>query len=142
MTKYKQGIFKPRNPHKYRGNPTNIIYRSSWELRAMVYFDKNDDIVEWSSEELFIPYRSPADNRVRRYFPDFLIKTINNEKILIEIKPKIQTLPPEKGKKKKKRYLNEVITYGINKAKWDAAESYCNKKCWRFEILTERELPL
>lgn len=142
MSRYKQGYFKPRNPHKYKGNPTNIFYRSSWELRAMIYFDKNPDIVEWSSEEVVVGYRSPIDNRARRYFPDFVVKTINKETIMIEVKPKKETEAPVKGKKKPKRYITEVANYGINSAKWEAAKQYCAKKGWRFEILTEHQLPL
>ena len=73
-----KGRFKPRYPKKYLGNPTNIIYRSSWELKAMNYFDRNINIIEWSSEEIPIPYKSPIDGRWHRYFPDFYIKV--NEK--------------------------------------------------------------
>ena len=60
MGSYK-GFFKPKNPIKYKGDPTNIIYRSSWEQRCMVYFDLNLNVLEWQSEEFFIPYKSPID---------------------------------------------------------------------------------
>ena len=72
------GKFRPRHPKKYKGDPTNIIYRSLWERKFMVYCDKNDAILEWASEEIAIPYRSPVDNRVHRYFPDFYIKVQEN----------------------------------------------------------------
>ena len=71
MGKTYKGVFKPKNPSKYRGDPTNIIYRSRWELLFMRYLDNNSGIKEWASEELIIPYRSPIDGRVHRYFPDF-----------------------------------------------------------------------
>ena len=57
------GRFTPRNPSKYVGDSTNIIYRSSWECRLMDWFDRNPDIVSWASEELIIPYKSPVDNK-------------------------------------------------------------------------------
>ena len=120
-----KGKFRPTNPHKYNGDPTNIIYRSLWERKLMSYLDNHKDILQWSSEEFFIPYRSPVDRRLHRYFPDFWVKKrskdgqINN--ILIEVKPKKQTLPPEKKKRKTKGYIKEVMTYGINEAKWKAA---------------------
>ena len=61
-----QGYFKPKNPHKYKGDPTNIIYRSSWELKLMKYLDERKDVVKWGSEEIIIPYRSPIDGRVHK----------------------------------------------------------------------------
>ena len=79
MTKSKyKGIFKPYNPAKYRGNPTNIVYRSSWELKLMIHLDKHPDVIWWSSEEVTIPYISPIDGRPHRYFPDFIVHLKNN----------------------------------------------------------------
>ena len=140
MPKYNQGLFKPKNPQKYKGDPTNIVYRSGWELRLMSYFDLHGDVIWWASEERIIPYRSPVDNRVHRYFPDFLVhlKTRDgkHETVLVEVKPKAQTVPP-KQTVKSKRYINEVMTWGVNQAKWKAAEDYCKDRGWRFQIFTE-----
>ena len=66
--------YRPSNPQKYKGNPNNIVCRSSWERKFCSWCDKNDSIIEWASEEFFIPYVSPVDNRVHRYFPDFFIE--------------------------------------------------------------------
>ena len=138
------GKYKPAYPRKYKGNPTNIIYRSLWERKLMSYLDNHKDILQWSSEEFFIPYRSPVDRRLHRYFPDFWVKKrskdgqINN--ILIEVKPKKQTLPPEKKKRKTKGYIKEVMTYGINEAKWKAAIEFCKDRRWDFKIMTEDHL--
>ena len=144
MTRTYQGKFRPENPSKYKGDPTNIIYRSSWELRFMRYLDKHPNVVSWSSEEFFIIYRSPIDNKIHRYFPDFFVKLINKdgkeETLVVEIKPLYQTVPPEKKNKVTRTYLNEVRTYGINSAKWKAAEEFCKDRGWQFRIMTEREL--
>lgn len=147
-----KGIFKPLNPSKYKGNPTNIIYRSRWELMLMAKFDEHPEILEWSSEEVIIPYKCPTDNRVHRYFPDFWIKKKSSngtiEEILIEVKPYKETIPPKlqentsKGTKQNKRYLGEVLKWGKNSAKWNAAEAYCMKRGWTFMKITERELGL
>lgn len=143
MKRY-QGFFKPKNPSKYIGDPTNIVYRSSWELKLMLYLDTHKDIIEWGSEEIIIPYISPLDNKVRRYFPDFIIKKINRdgkkETALIEVKPAAQTKPPPKQEKITKRYITEVRTWGVNEAKWKAAEEYCKDRNWKFYIFTEKEL--
>jgi len=77
------GLFKPKNPQKYVGDPTNIVYRSSWECKVMSWLDRNPSIISWASEELIIPYKSPVDNRFHRYFPDFYIKSENK---IIEVK--------------------------------------------------------
>jgi len=139
-----RGKYHPTNPKKYRGNPSQVIYRSLWERKLMSYLDNHKDILQWSSEEFFIPYRSPVDRRLHRYFPDFWIKKrskdgqINN--ILIEVKPKKQTLPPEKKKRKTKGYIKEVMTYGVNEAKWKAAIEFCKDRRWDFKIMTEDHL--
>lgn len=139
------GKFRPSNYLKYKGDPTNIIYRSLWELKFMNYCDKNENILEWGSEEFFIPYRSPKDNKIRRYFPDFYIKfkerTGKIKRMVVEIKPYKQTQEPNRNPKKKtKNWMNEVVTYGVNQAKWKAAKEFCEDRQWEFKILTEHEL--
>lgn len=139
-----KGAFKPRNPSKYRGDPTTIIYRSSWELRLMSYLDSHPDVLEWASEEFCIPYRSPVDGKVHRYFPDFYIKKRSPsgeiESLVVEVKPESQTRAPMVQKKANKRYVREVMTYGINQAKWKAASLFCENRNWKFKIMTERDL--
>ena len=137
-----QGKFKPRNPDKYKGDPSNIVYRSSWELKAMLRFDQDSNVIWWQSEETVIPYRSPMDGKIHRYFVDFTIKT-KDKVMLIEVKPKSQTIPPvlKEGKSPKtKRYINEVCTWGVNDAKWKAAREYCKDRNYEFVILTEDNL--
>ena len=139
-----KGYFKPKNVNKYRGDPTNIIYRSRWELKFLAYLDANPEIVQYASEEFFIPYFSPIDQKYHRYFPDFWFKKSNGENVVVEIKPLRQTQPPDKGNKKEKTYLTEVTQYIINKSKWEAAEKYCNNKNppWKFILITEKELDI
>lgn len=139
-----KGFFKPSNPGKYKGDPTNIIYRSSWELKLMIYLDQHPDVISWASEEFFIPYRSPVDNKIHKYYPDFLVRKRNAqgvpETLLIEVKPAVQTKPPTVKKKATRRYVTEVKTYGVNNAKWKAAQDYCEDRKWKFVIMTEKEL--
>ena len=139
-----KGKFRPRVPKKYRGDYTNIIYRSSWELKFMKYCDTNKNILEWGSEEFFIPYMSPIDNRVHRYFPDFYIKVKEStgaiKKYIIEIKPNKQTKPPAKPKRQTKGYLREAYEYAKNQAKWKMAREFCADRQWEFKVVTEKEL--
>lgn len=141
-----KGTFRPKNPQKYKGNASNIVYRSRWELLLMTRLDEHPDVLQWSSEEVVVPYRSPMDGRIHRYFPDFLVKKRNHsnglvETVMIEVKPKAQTKPPEvKTGKPTKRYLNEVYTWGINSSKWKAAENYCKDRGWKFQIMHEDHL--
>jgi len=141
---YYKGRFSPKNPKKYAGDPTNIIYRSLWELKVMRYLDENTNILEWRSEEIAIPYISPLDNRYHRYFPDFIIKAKlpdgKTQTMMIEVKPKQQTKEPQKKKRITKGYITEVTTWGVNQAKWKAAEEYCLDRGWIFKILTEDEI--
>ena len=139
-----KGKYIPKNPQKYKGNPSQIIYRSLWERKFMVYCDNNPNVLEWQSEEFCIPYRSPIDNKVHRYFPDFFIKYKDvSGKIrssLIEVKPLRQCSPPSKPKRQTKKYLNEAYEYAKNQAKWKAAQDYCADRMWEFKVMTEKEL--
>lgn len=143
--KYHQGRFTPKNPEKYKGDSKNIIYRSSWELKFMRYCDRKENVLEWGSEEFFIPYFDPTTNKVRRYFPDFYMKVLDNtgvvKRYIVEIKPKKQTIKPQKTtKKKNKTYINEILNYEKNIAKWRAAEDFCESRKIYFKIITEYEL--
>ena len=139
-----KGRYKPSKPQKYKGDSDNIIYRSSWERRFMVYCDRSDNILEWGSEEIIIPYRSPLDGRMHRYFPDFYIKVKQSngsvKKMIIEVKPKAQCGPPAIPQRKTKRFITEVRTWGVNKAKWEAVIEWCNDRQMEFKILTEDHL--
>lgn len=139
-----KGRFTPRKPEKYKGDPKNIIYRSSWEKKCMIYFDNTDNIVWWSSEELIIPYYSPVDKRMHRYFPDFIIKVKRKDgsimTYVIEVKPFSQTQKPVQKTRRTKKFLQEAATYVVNQSKWKAAEEFCHEHGWQFKILTEKEL--
>ena len=139
-----KGKYQPSFPKKYKGDPTNIVYRSLWERTFMKYCDTNENIVEWFSEEICVPYRSPIDNKIHRYFPDFYIKVKESngsiKKYIIEIKPKKQTIEPQVQKRKTKGYIYEVYEYAKNQAKWKAAEEWCADRGYEFKILTEQDL--
>ena len=140
-----KGKYKVKNPAKYKGDPTKVIYRSSLELKFMNFLDTHSDVLEWNSEEIVVPYKSPIDNRWHRYFVDFWIRYKDRNGVirasLIEVKPHKQTLEPAKlVGKPTRRYLNEVMTWGVNQAKWKAATEYCLDRNWDFKLLTEKQL--
>ena len=141
-----RGKYYPSFPRKYKGDPTNIIYRSLWERKFMVYCDKNSKILEWGSEEIALPYISPHDSRVHRYCPDFYIKVQENtgkiKRYLIEVKPLKQTTKPKKPKRQTKGYIREAFEYARNQAKWKAAREYCADRMWEFKVITEKELDI
>lgn len=140
MPDYKQGKFKPKFPQKYKGDPTNIVYRSSYELKFMNYCDLNENVNEWKSEEFFIPYISPIDGKIHRYFPDFYIN-YKGKIIILEVKPqKDLKMPPTNPKKKTKSWAYSVKTWAINQAKWKAAREYCEDRNYEFRIFTEKDL--
>lgn len=143
-TQFKQGIYKPRNPNKYigQGFPT---YRSGWELKFFRWADMNENILHWGSENIIVPYISPIDQKVHRYFVDNFIvfkdKDGNKKKFLIEIKPSKQVSKPEvNNRKKKSTMLYEQTMWVTNQAKWEAAKKWAEKKGYQFIILTEKEL--
>ena len=146
MTKYLQGKYIVRNKKKYMGDYNNVVYRSSWELKFLAWCDNNPNVVEFSSEEIVIPYKSPVDGKYHRYFVDCFVKVKDNggnvKSYLIEIKPKKQTKEPQQQRRVTKRYITEVTTWGVNQAKWKAATEYCLDRNWEFKLITEDHLGL
>jgi hypothetical protein len=141
---YKQGIFNPKNPNKYKGS-LPIIYRSGLELKSFRYLDNNPNVLTWGSESIVIPYQSPADGKIHRYFVDLVAALKSKDgtikKLLIEVKPEKQTRPPTiTAKKKQKTMLYEKYQWAVNQAKWDAAKNWCKAKNYLFIILNEKHL--
>jgi hypothetical protein len=141
---YNQGRFQPKFPEKYVGDATNIVYRSSWELKFMNFADKNAQVIRWGSEEIILPYYSQVDNKMHRYYPDFVMLVEDNagqrKRYLVEIKPESQTVPPKPRSRVTRTYINELATYSVNTAKWNAADAWCKKNNMEFLILTEKHL--
>lgn len=143
---YIQGKFTPQNPSKYEGDVTTIFARSSWEMKFLIWCDRDPAVLKYSSEEVVVPYIKPTDNKVHRYFVDAKITvkdTAGNIKTyLIEIKPYSQTKPPVVKARKTKAYIDAVMTWAVNDAKWKAARVYAKKTGCEFKILTEHDLKM
>ena len=138
-----KGKYQPTNPKKYKGNPSQVIYRSLWERKFMVYCDNNDNILEWGSETVIIPYVSPWDGKVHRYFPDFWWEIVQDgqlKRYLIEVKPKRQTEKPKNPRSK--TYLKECQEYAINQAKFERAREWAEQHRCEFVVITERDLKI
>ena len=142
LAKYKQGVYKPSNPEKWVGG--QIIYRSSWELYFNKWADRTDNVLKVASEEFFIPYFYEPDQKWHKYFPDYIMEYVDKnkdiKKVVVEIKPYSETIPPKRGKKREKTFINEVLTYEKNHAKWTAAKKFCEENNMKFIVLTEYEL--
>ena len=140
-----KGLFRPKNPKKYKGDSTNIVYRSSWERKVMGWLDGNPNVIWWASEELPIPYLSPVDKKMHRYFPDFIVrikrKAGQETTMILEVKPDAQTRMPTQTRKTK-RYLIEAATYAVNQEKWRAADLFCKEHGWVFKVITEKDIGL
>lgn len=140
--KFRQGLYKPKNPEKYVGKGIPV-YRSGWELKFFRWCDFNNNVLEWASESIIIPYLNKADGKVHRYYTDGVIAIKEGENIvkyIVEIKPSSQVQPPSPGKKKQSTVIYENYRYVQNMSKWEAARKWCLKKGYKFIILTEKEL--
>lgn len=156
----KQGWYKVLNPSKFimQTNESKSVmksvrmnegclevnFKSSLELKCFKYCDINKYIKKWSLEPFCIPYLSPKDGKIHRYFIDFFIEFSNGQKFLVEVKSFNETREPKiPGKKSEKALLNyqkALLTYAVNKSKWDSATQFCKEKGLTFIILTENEL--
>mgnify|MGYP003607486515 CR=1 FL=1 len=136
--------FYPKNPAKYIGDLNNIKMRSSWEIKFAHWADMNPSVIQWNSEDVQVPYWSSADQKMRTYHLDFVLKMQTRDGIktmLVEIKPYMQTIKPERKKgKKMESYLNECYVYQVNMDKWQHAKKYAEDRGWQFVILTEEHL--
>lgn len=139
-----KGKFLPTKPHKYIGDASNIVYRSSYEMKFMKWCDLNDSVLRWASEEIVIPYVSPLDRQIHRYFVDFFIEVKTKEgtikKYLVEVKPYKFTQPPVVPKRKTQKFISEVKQWGVNTAKWESAKRFASKQGWEFILITEKDL--
>lgn len=135
------GRFIPKNKSKYRGHIDKITYRSTWEKFYFEWLDANPKVVAWSSEEVVIPYFSHMDGRKRRYFMDVWFKIESGKEFFIEIKPKKETMAPKPPAKltagAKRRFEQEIYTWNVNVAKWNAAKALADKRKVIFRVLTE-----
>lgn len=137
MANYRQGLFEVRNVGKYvgKGKPR---YRSGWELTFMLFLDSNDNVLQWASEPVRIPYRHPLTGKSTMYVPDFIVtyrgpsNTMRAE--LIEIKPKKQSLVESKMK------ANERAIIAVNYAKWDAATKWAKANGLLFRVINEDQI--
>lgn len=137
-----------QHPEKYVGKQKdNIVCRSSWERSfVMDYLDRNSNILEWSSEEIVIPYINRQDKRTHRYFPDYYMKfKAKNGQIqeaLIEIKPdhEAQDQPKLTEGMSRNSKIRVVGTFLINQDKWEAARKFCEKRGWKFVVITEKDV--
>lgn len=145
MSRYPEPrLWVPKFPEKYMGDYTNIVARSSWEIKFMNWCDNNSSVIKWHSEQTVVPYRCATDGKLHRYFLDFRVQVINKHEqlktYLVEIKPDVQCKPPVYKGKQTKRYITESLTYAKNQSKWKAATQYALDRGWEFIILTEKHL--
>jgi hypothetical protein len=137
MPNFRQGEFVVKNKAKYVGGRAPR-FRSGWEFTFMMFLDSNDNIVQWASEPVRIPYRNPLTGKMTTYVPDFIVtyKGANNtlKGELIEIKPKKQSLIESK----QSQYDRAMVA--INYAKWDAATKWCKQQGLTFRVVTEDQI--
>lgn len=156
--RYHTNFFNPINVHKYIGNPTNIVYRSGWELVFMRFLDASTDVVRWSSEKFIIPYQD-KEGKFHRYESDFYFEKVNSQdpnildKFVVELKPRKEFMPdfvnPDGSIKSPEMYLKKVTakslesyeyqlkTYQKNLYKWTKAKYWCEKNGMQFVIIDE-----
>lgn len=137
MSNFAQGIYKITNPQKYVGK-REPRYRSGWELSFMKFCDGNDNILQWASESISIPYRHPLTGKNTVYVPDFFVvyRTKNNltRAEIVEIKPKKQSILESKAS------ARDRAVVAVNYAKWDAATKWCRRQGLTFRVITEDDI--
>jgi len=148
--KYHQGYYKLVNPMKYIGNPTEVIFRSSWEYKFMIYCDLNSGVLKWGSEVFKIPYNDRMGHP-HVYIPDFYLETKNKDhdglmnRFLVEIKPDKEIREPvipngNISEKKLKALEYQITAWQKNKYKWVYAMEWCKARDIKFWLVTEENL--
>jgi hypothetical protein len=137
MANFRQGFYEVKNSEKYVGNG-KPKFRSGWEMTFMMFLDSNDNVINWASEPVRIPYRNPLTGKTTMYVPDFIVtyrgpkETVRAE--LIEIKPKKQSLIESKMKDRDRAIV------AVNYAKWDAAAKWARANGLMFRVITEADI--
>lgn len=145
-----QGTYKLQNVSKYIGDPTEVFYRSSWELKFMKYCDLTPGVMKWGAEVFKIPYVDRLGHN-HNYIPDFYLETrnVNNSEMmnrfLVEIKPEKETIEPvipvgNISEKQLKRLEWEITMWQKNKHKWAYATEWCKSRDIKFWIVNESNL--
>ena len=134
MANFRQGIYTVRNSGKYVGK-REPRYRSGWEMTFMMFLDSNDNIVNWASESISIPYRNPITGKQSMYVPDFFVTYRGRDNTtraeLIEIKPKKQSLIESRMSDRDRAVV------AVNYAKWDAATKWARRNGLSFRVINE-----
>lgn len=160
-----QGYYVPqRHPEKCL-TKTNQ-FRSSWELAFFDWCDRNQNVLRWASEPLYIEYRNPLSSmkyceangldwtnpiywKINKYYPDVWVEMRDPDgtihKRFIEIKPREQAVAPVQpgpnAKLKEVKKFNQLgLQYLQNQHKWAAATKYCAERGAEFLVYTEVEL--
>jgi hypothetical protein len=137
MANFRQGFYEVKNSQKYVGNG-KPKFRSGWEMTFMMFLDSNDNVINWASEPVRIPYRNPLTGKMTMYVPDFIVtyrgpkETVRAE--LIEIKPKKQSLIESKMKDRDKAIV------AVNYAKWASAQQWAKQNGLTFRVITEDDI--
>ena len=133
------------NPEKYIGDHIPV-FRSSWERRMMYFLDNNPNVIRWGSELVQVPYLSPKDGNIHRYFVDFYAETVSQSgvrsKCLIEVKPLKKLSAPKTRNRSQKTITTETVEYAVNMAKFEAATAYAKMNGMRFDIFTEEDIEM
>ncbi len=145
--RYHQGYYVLNNPEKYIGDPSHIVFRSSWERKFCSFCDLNPNVLKWGSEVATIPYIGP-DQKQHRYHIDFYFESAGNDgvnkKILVEVKPSSEVQAPKKPNnvtaKTLESYEYALKMYQKNLYKWTAAKQYAADRGMEFMIVTENLL--
>ena len=137
MANFRQGFYEVKNSQKYVGNG-KPKYRSGWEMTFMMFLDSNDNVINWASEPVRIPYRNPLTGKMTMYVPDFIVtyqgpKGMTKAEI-IEIKPKKQSLLESKMKDRDRAII------AVNYAKWHAATLWAKQNGLTFRVITEDQI--
>jgi len=158
--KSKKGLYHPKNPEKYIGDITDVMYMSSWELKFMIYCDNRSEILKWGSECFHISYQMERKNHEtgalkksnHKYWPDFYMEVIDPDspdgvkKFVVEVKPlheTVQPIPPKKFSTKAMRNFEyAIVAFQKNMYKWAKAKEFCDARGMHFILVTEKHLGL
>jgi len=156
--KYKQGLYIPKNKDKVikLNSKGGLFYRSGLEQKMMVYFDNNDNIINWGAEHLRIPYTKTEwvnesqefKTTDHSYYPDFYYELKRSDgtisKVVAEVKPESETIEPKISSnptsKQLKNFEYSLKMYNKNLSKWTYMIEYCERKGFEFIIITEKNL--
>lgn len=95
-----------------------VQYESGLELNIMTQLERSDQVSFYQEQPVAIPYS--YKDKLRKYYPDLLVATVDGRCLLVEVKP------------------TDSMALSINRAKANAGRAWAHARGWGWLVVSDR----